>query len=563
MPGGQDSLTRSRPLSHPAEPPVWNVLADISTQYGSLEDHGTCETTIVPVETQPQIHKSPPEGMVPTKDPVPVVESMDEFLFEFSKDQGLRRKHTRKDWSFGNNDQGKNLRSKICLSFPVRPSPTSRKRGRHLSDVEGDGSSSHRKKRRLRLEPLTSKLSAPFSDPASHFVDRGSSKIAVWAKQKGLGTSLLRKAAILNSIRHKSRSQDFFENAPKIKVESPGGDTTETGNARSSNHISKKHVDTQEAGEARLAFEFPRYPISPSANEPAERPSLHSTSRSYASMPPTPLGLSNYDAFDLSDGDEELIDLVFDREDSLDEMNEDTAQVIPGGQWRKMTDKINRNTAQDILGGEWSILLESKAVKSTGGSDSGYCGSVATFHRELESPRLQIQESYVDLEASARHAAQENKYSNDYTAENPKIAVETIQVDDNQHLHFAILQELKAIVLRRVQDTRSLTVSTYGNDPGSTGRREQTTSNTSALSSTPKQQSSSNSNKRARSSSESSEIEDQESEDDQRRKKRPRRSQIIHSQMRRVKCPYHQKSPETYVRAACRGEGFTDMAKLK
>src|SRR4051812_39180488 len=32
---------------------------------------------------------------------------------------------------------------------------------------------------------------------------------------------------------------------------------------------------------------------------------------------------------------------------------------------------------------------------------------------------------------------------------------------------------------------------------------------------------------------------------------------------RRLKCPFYQRQPEKYARAACRGEGFADMAKLK
>ncbi|PVH95665.1 hypothetical protein DM02DRAFT_675355 [Periconia macrospinosa] len=32
---------------------------------------------------------------------------------------------------------------------------------------------------------------------------------------------------------------------------------------------------------------------------------------------------------------------------------------------------------------------------------------------------------------------------------------------------------------------------------------------------------------------------------------------------RRLKCPFYQREPEKYSRAACRGEGFADMAKLK
>jgi hypothetical protein len=93
------------------------------------------------------------------------------------------------------------------LSFPPHAGPQSLrtlnpskslKRHRSLQDGE---QGSCRKKRRLRLILITSRLSRPFSSPPTHIVDRGPSKIAVWAKQKSLGQSLLRKAAILNRIR--------------------------------------------------------------------------------------------------------------------------------------------------------------------------------------------------------------------------------------------------------------------------------------------------------------------------------------------------------------------------
>lgn len=76
------------------------------------------------------------------------------------------------------------------------------KRHRALTDVDGERSSRRwKKKRRLRLYLITSRLSRPFSAPATHIVDRGSSRIAVWAKQRALGRHLLRKAAIMNHVR--------------------------------------------------------------------------------------------------------------------------------------------------------------------------------------------------------------------------------------------------------------------------------------------------------------------------------------------------------------------------
>lgn len=102
------------------------------------------------------------------------------------------------------------------LTFPFRPSSSSSstathdpitplKRPRPLTDIDGELSTLGKKKRRLRLFLITSRLSRPFSLPASNIVDRGSSKIAVWAKQKSsLGRHLLRKAAILNRVRRRA-----------------------------------------------------------------------------------------------------------------------------------------------------------------------------------------------------------------------------------------------------------------------------------------------------------------------------------------------------------------------
>ncbi len=76
------------------------------------------------------------------------------------------------------------------------------KRCRPLADVDGEGSEKIRKKkRRLRLILCTSRLSQPYSAPPTHIVDRGPSKIAIWAKQRALGKSMLRKAAIMNRIK--------------------------------------------------------------------------------------------------------------------------------------------------------------------------------------------------------------------------------------------------------------------------------------------------------------------------------------------------------------------------
>jgi hypothetical protein len=96
----------------------------------------------------------------------------------------------------------------ITFHFTTSLSPSSptgmpsRKRSRCVSDIDGIlPPTPGKKKRRLRLHLVTSRLSRPYSQPATNIVDRGASKIAVWAKQKALGRNLLRKAAIMNRVR--------------------------------------------------------------------------------------------------------------------------------------------------------------------------------------------------------------------------------------------------------------------------------------------------------------------------------------------------------------------------
>lgn len=136
--------------------------------------------------------------------------------------------------------------------------PTNRpfKRRRALSDVDGDGNEG-RKKRRLRLHLITSRLSRPYSQPATNIVNRSGSKVAILGvKSKALGRSELRKAAIMNRVRIRmDEAKDF------IRLEN------ERGRAK----LSMREIVLQK----------------PRTHEPP--------------LPPSPLGISNYDAIDLED----------------------------------------------------------------------------------------------------------------------------------------------------------------------------------------------------------------------------------------------------------------------
>ncbi|KAH9216950.1 hypothetical protein DL95DRAFT_112429 [Leptodontidium sp. 2 PMI_412] len=142
------------------------------------------------------------------------------------------------------------------------PVPSNRpfKRRRALSDVDGEGNEG-RKKRRLRLHLITSRLSLPFSQPASNIVNRGVNKIPVWgAKNRALSKNILRKAAIMNRVRRRmDAARDFM---------------------RMEQEKTRERLSLRE-----IVIQKPRCLEVP--------------------LPPSPLGLSNYDALDLEDEDPE------------------------------------------------------------------------------------------------------------------------------------------------------------------------------------------------------------------------------------------------------------------
>jgi len=148
------------------------------------------------------------------------------------------------------------------------------KRSRPVADVD-DLISESKKKRRLRLLLITSRLSRPFSTPATHIVDRGASKIAIWAKQKHLAPQVLRKAAIMNRVRRKTLER-------KDSAISVGEDPRkEVREACKEEMKTMEVVDTTAFGLGPNAVKY--------------------TDEAKYSVPPSPLGLSNYDAFDEED----------------------------------------------------------------------------------------------------------------------------------------------------------------------------------------------------------------------------------------------------------------------
>lgn len=245
-------------------------------------------------------------------------------------------------------------RPKVTLSFspPPQPQPQSWKRPRPLADVDGEHSCLHKKKRRLRLFLITSRLSPQFSHPATNIVDRGSSRIAVWAKQRALGRNILRKAAILNRIRRQSisaletagglgrvlveqeKEQEQFQLArltlmygshdsatrPVSKmcgiglpdvVETRSGEQINSGRSSPANSTGSPSQPLH----ARDENDVDEYR---SPNDAYAHSHVYATSPrpSYLPMPPSPLGLSNYDALDLED---EILDPYAHLDEEYDE----------------------------------------------------------------------------------------------------------------------------------------------------------------------------------------------------------------------------------------------------
>ena len=91
-----------------------------------------------------------------------------------------------------------------------------RKRSRDLADVDGDDSNTtQRKKRRLRRDLITSRLSRPYASPATHIISRNAVRLGIWTGRRYIGRNVFRKAAILNSMRREKANQ-FAERGIKL-----------------------------------------------------------------------------------------------------------------------------------------------------------------------------------------------------------------------------------------------------------------------------------------------------------------------------------------------------------
>jgi hypothetical protein len=205
---------------------------------------------------------------------------------------------------------GQPLSAKLAFSAlaaaPKAP-PTS-KRARPRADVDGEDSQhTQKKKRRLRLNLITSRLSQPYATPTTYIISRANPRVARRTQQNGSVGNLLRKAAIMNWVR--------------IKV------ATAMKSRHSSSDLSRAlPICTQRFNQSLENFDEENF-----------RERLASPPKMYdhrLPRPPSPLGLSNYDAIDL---EEDLYDDDDDDDDSershameADLINSDFTKRQPG-----------------------------------------------------------------------------------------------------------------------------------------------------------------------------------------------------------------------------------------
>ncbi|KAJ8064970.1 hypothetical protein OCU04_007274 [Sclerotinia nivalis] len=179
-------------------------------------------------------------------------------------------------------------------SFASPSLPYRSKRARALSDVDGNGNfvEEGRKKRRLRLHLVTSRLSRPFSVPATNiniayrgscaknFVLGGKRRFGEHGGKKeigiGSGKNVLRKIAILNRVRLQMQMQMQMHSAREVLSVCRGSES--------------------ERKEERLGLD-----IGIHLREIVKVTEKQNKRWNEFVLPPSPLGRSNYDVLDSED----------------------------------------------------------------------------------------------------------------------------------------------------------------------------------------------------------------------------------------------------------------------
>lgn len=203
-----------------------------------------------------------------------------------------------------------------CSTFRFDIPPTSTtgrpaKRRRPLWDVDGS-TALGKKKRRLRLNLITSKLSKPFSSPASNVADHGVKKIAEFkSKEVVMERGDLRKTAITNCLLRRVEDMRVgTARARALLLPSPMFSPTKPSHSQNMCQVALRDVGAVK----------PRTP------------------ESSLSLPPSPLGQSNYDALDLED--EEELEAMYGSDVDHDEAGSSTSTYM------------GKNTPRSLVEGE-------------------------------------------------------------------------------------------------------------------------------------------------------------------------------------------------------------------
>ncbi|KAL8873709.1 MAG: hypothetical protein Q9174_000872 [Haloplaca sp. 1 TL-2023] len=150
------------------------------------------------------------------------------------------------------------------------------KRHRLPTDIDGEDSvDTQRKKRRLRVDLFTSRLSQPYATPTTHILSRKTLRLGPWARPRPRARSPLRRVAIMNSFmarRTAAKRLDFKETKLLSALKAP----SESG-----------HVEVD------LITEGIRTPRDPCPESHVPQP--------YLPPAPSPLAFCDYDVFDEED----------------------------------------------------------------------------------------------------------------------------------------------------------------------------------------------------------------------------------------------------------------------
>lgn len=238
--------------------------------------------------------------------------------------------------------------------------------------------------------------------------------------------------------------------------------------------------------------------------------------------------------------------------------------------------KAGRDASGEIKGGEKEVnrpqisdaLLESVEISSQE-TDPDHFSSKPAKHKQLLRPQRDFMIGMGERDESEYSTCgvesdEEARWSRSGSSEIEDTQLENSQtIDADRFLNDALI-EVKDMLLQELLN-HAASEPTDGSE-GSESRKRTRNSSSSFLSSSSSNPSGQPLQKRLRGGGRNP-GDDGESDEDKNEKDKPPNSNgkppLSAFPVRRLKCPFNQRQPEKYVRAACRGGGFADMAKLK